>query len=159
MSPEQNFDDLRRLLALKRQEQPPPGYFHRFSGEVIARIRAGEQAPDRSIGRFDLPWLRKFWAALETKPALAGAVGASICAMMLWAVVSTENLGGTSAVIPGGPFTDAFESPSAAAPAPALTGMTVSFSSTNGVSSQGHLSILGGGWPKASFARFPMTEN
>src|SRR5262245_49312752 len=100
MNPDsQGFEDLRRLLALKRHEQPPPGYFQDFSRDVILRIRAGERASDRAPG-FLTAWLQKFWLALETKPALAGALGAGLCAVVLWAVVSTENLGAAAAVIP-----------------------------------------------------------
>jgi len=39
---ENNFESLRRLLAHKRHETPPPGYFNSFSGQIIACIRAGE---------------------------------------------------------------------------------------------------------------------
>ena len=38
----QNFDELKKLLKLKRHELPPPGFFNHFSDEVVSRIRAGE---------------------------------------------------------------------------------------------------------------------
>ena len=85
MNPEpENMEALRRLLAVKRHERPPPGYFDRFSGQVIARIRAGERAPDSFWERllFEASWLRQIWAAFETKPILAGAFGATVCGLI-----------------------------------------------------------------------------
>src|SRR5205823_15124837 len=86
----ENFDQLRRLLVLKRHEQPPPGYFHHFSGRVMARIEAGERAEDSSsLERFlwEAPWLQRFWTALEAKPVFAGALGVAACAMILAGII------------------------------------------------------------------------
>ena len=44
----ENFDALQRLLKVKRYEQPPPRYFNEFSGQVLARISAGEQGGEVS---------------------------------------------------------------------------------------------------------------
>lgn len=85
MNPEpEQTQALRRLLALKRHEQPPPGYFDRFSSQVIARIQAGERAPDSFWERLwlETPWLRQAWVAFETKPLLAGAFGAAVCGLI-----------------------------------------------------------------------------
>jgi len=68
-SESENFDQLRRLLALKRHEQPPPGYFDGFSGKVTARIRAGEQGE----GAFERTWYYRCWKLLEAQPVFAGA--------------------------------------------------------------------------------------
>src|SRR2546421_2770825 len=94
MQPEQeNFDSLRRLLALKRHEVPPPGYFHNFSGHVIARIRAHERV-DRSgfweSLSWEAPWLQRLWGAFETKPILAAALGMAVCGMLVTGVVYSQ---------------------------------------------------------------------
>jgi hypothetical protein len=100
MSPEQeNFDSLRKLLALKRHEQPPPGYFNGFSNRVIARIQAGEKG-DNALERlsWDGSWFRRLWGLLDARPILAGAVGAGACGLLIAAVMYSERPdGGESA--------------------------------------------------------------
>jgi hypothetical protein len=96
MNPEQEtFEELRRLLVLKRYEQPPPGYFNDFSHQVIARIRAGERIGEHTFfARLggNAPWLRRLWSALETKPALAGAFGAGVCGVLLAGVLYSQTV-------------------------------------------------------------------
>jgi len=76
----ENFEQLRRLLAVKRYEQPPPGYFHSFSREVIVRIKAGELGESGTKWwAFDGSWLHWLWAACERRPVLAGGVGLAFC--------------------------------------------------------------------------------
>lgn len=90
----EDFKALRRLLVLKRYEQPPPGYFNDFSKQVVARIRAGEQGDPPSL------WKRLlggpfFWqrlsAAVEARPALAGVFGAAVCALLISGIVYSES--------------------------------------------------------------------
>jgi hypothetical protein len=89
----ENFEQLRRLLKLKHYEQPPPRFFHDFSDQVIARIRHGERGHgDDFIERllWDAPWLQRILAAFEAKPALAGAFGVAVCALLITGVVFSE---------------------------------------------------------------------
>jgi hypothetical protein len=82
----ENFEPLRRLLMLKRHEQPPPGFFNDFSRRIILRIQAGETGQEAlGIGLmfWKAPWLRSFLSALEQKPALAGAFSLGVCGLLL----------------------------------------------------------------------------
>jgi hypothetical protein len=83
---ENNFDALRRLLELKRHETPPPGYFNRFSGQVIARIRAGETRKSSS----ETPWFVKLLQAFELKPAFAGAFASALLLMLVFGIAFAE---------------------------------------------------------------------
>jgi hypothetical protein len=90
----ENFEQLRRLLKIKRFEQPPPGYFNNFSGVVIARIKLGERGEDSAvIGQllWEAPWLQRIWTAFEAKPVLAGAFGLAMCAFLISGVIYSEN--------------------------------------------------------------------
>jgi hypothetical protein len=76
----QDFQQLQRLLTLKRYEQPPPGYFHHFPREIILRIKAGELGEvEAKWWAFDGSWLQWLWAACERRPVLAGGAGVALC--------------------------------------------------------------------------------
>ena len=89
----EQFEQLRRLLALKRHEQPPPGYFNDFSRQVIVRIKAGESGAEYNIIErlFEVaPWLQRGWAAFKAKPALAGAFGLAMCSLLFAGVLFSD---------------------------------------------------------------------
>ncbi len=80
---ENDFEVLRRLLALKRHEIPPPGYFEDFSGSVIGRIRVAQAARQ-------MPWLLRVLQAFESKPAYPVAFASALCTLLLFGIVSVE---------------------------------------------------------------------
>jgi hypothetical protein len=87
---ENDFDALRRLLALKRHEIPPPGYFENFSGQVIARIRTGETAAE-------LPLFLRFIQWFERRPALPVTFASSLCLVLLYGIITVQQIPGTAA--------------------------------------------------------------
>ena len=90
MNPDpRTFEGLRRLLVLKRYEQPPPGYFDRFPGEVIARIR--EYESKASIGPGVL-WLRRLWNALEYRAVLPAAFGAAVGSVLVLGLIRSPGV-------------------------------------------------------------------
>lgn len=80
-----NFEQLHRLLAIKRHEQPPPGYFDNFSRQVIVRIKAGDRKGETMLEWLfeEVSWLGSLWAAFETKPVLASSVGLAVCVLLI----------------------------------------------------------------------------
>lgn len=67
--PEQ-FDALLQLLALKKYEQPPPGYFNRLPGQIFARLEAQEE---------ETGFWGKLFSGLVVRPALAYSAGLAFC--------------------------------------------------------------------------------
>jgi hypothetical protein len=79
---DENFDQLRKLLALKRYEQAPPGYFNNFSSKVVARIAAAEAAPALS------GW-QKLGLDFDFKPALMCGLGVVVCGLLSAGVIAS----------------------------------------------------------------------
>lgn len=90
---QQNFDELKRLLKLKQHEVPPPGYFNRFSDQVVSRIRAGEASgSNMAFERLEVsaPWLANLLRVFETKPGIVGGFAVSLCLLLVLGVVFAE---------------------------------------------------------------------
>jgi hypothetical protein len=81
---QENFDPLLRLLALKRHEQPPPGYFNVLPAQIRARLEA---PPEESLFS---SLVRLF--SERIKPALAYSFVLSVCAVMAYAMNSFLHL-------------------------------------------------------------------
>lgn len=80
---ENDFEALRRLLALKRHEVPPPGYFENFSSKVIGRIRAAQAVRE-------VPWFQRFIQAFEAKTIYPVGAASALCLLLLFGIVSVE---------------------------------------------------------------------
>ena len=61
---------IERIIALKRYEQPPPGYFHLLPSRIITRIEKGEQPNS---------FWEKLWPNFAVRPSLAYALGLTVC--------------------------------------------------------------------------------
>jgi hypothetical protein len=128
----EEFNQLRNLLALKRHEQPPPGFFDHFSDKVIARIEA-EGLVRRSC------WWQRVFPDLDAKPVLACAYGVLITGLLVVGLGVSQSLESEEGTAPEGspwfaqtPAPTASPPPSTAATRP-LTEQTDSVSSVNAV--------------------------
>ena len=95
--PPDNFDSLRKVLRVKRYEQPPPRYFDEFSNRVMSRIERGDAR---------VSWWERF--GFDLRPALGAATGVLACALVVYGVATADgdepllNAGGmTSFASPG----------------------------------------------------------
>ena len=127
----QNFEALRRLIALKRYERPHPRFFNDFSAQVIARIKAGEHLREDETSS----WFQRLWAAFEARPMLAGAAGLGACAVVVVGLIISENAGTTSVDIPQvpGSATALMVERPPVSPMPQQAATLVGFGSMNGV--------------------------
>jgi hypothetical protein len=132
----QNFDELKKLLKLKRHELPPPGFFNHFSDEIVSRIRDGEargQGPIVDRLNDSAPWLVNFLRFFEAKPGVIGAFATSLCLLLVFGVVLAER----SESGPQNPFTATTSDQSAttttvaAAAPPSMVGQFASVAGAN----------------------------
>ena len=89
----EEFNQLRKLLALKRHEVPPPGFFERFPDKVVARIEA-----EGLGGR--VSWWRRLFPQLDAKPVLACAYGLVVVGLLAVGVGVSQSLDTEQAAAP-----------------------------------------------------------
>ena len=90
----ENFEQIRKLLALKRHEQPPPGYFDHLSARIVSRIEAAESGNPTLWERLGF--------AFGSKPAFVCAMGVIVCGLFCIGILSTLQ-GTTAKAIAAGP--------------------------------------------------------
>jgi hypothetical protein len=86
-SGDQDFEQLRKLLKVKRYEQPPPGYFNRFSDSVINRLE--RETRSGQIEGFG-GWLGALRRVLAENPISAGIF--AVCGIMMLVVGNSQYL-------------------------------------------------------------------
>jgi hypothetical protein len=75
-----DFEALRKLMALKRHEQPPPGYFSRLPDKIILRLERGEG---------QLGFWEKLLSALIFRPALAYGCALAAFSALTFSVINS----------------------------------------------------------------------
>lgn len=90
----ENFDRLLRLLALKRHEVPPPGYFDDLPREIrlelLAEIHSESSGLTADADGYN--WLRRLIAMLERRPYLASVFFLTVCSLILTGVFYANNI-------------------------------------------------------------------
>ncbi len=76
--PQENFDALRKLMALKRHETPPPGYFDHLPRRISTRLRAGEG---------DLNFWESIVARLRLNASVAYAFSLTACGALAMTII------------------------------------------------------------------------
>ncbi|MEO7298401.1 MAG: hypothetical protein ABI042_07480 [Verrucomicrobiota bacterium] len=87
-SEQENFEALRKLLALKKYENPPPGYFANLPGQIWKKIKR-EPAPSfwsQFIGNWGL------------HPAVAYSFGLLACGVLFFGIVATLKTESTQSI-------------------------------------------------------------
>ena len=136
----QKFEELKKLLKLKRHELPPPGFFNHFSDEVVSRIRAGEaRRGGPMIDRLNdsAPWVVNFLRFFEAKPGVVGAFATSLCLLLVFGVVLAQR----SESGPQNLLTATADNPSGTSTASTTTGSVASQFASAASLSEGGIAI------------------
>jgi hypothetical protein len=78
-----NFDELQRLLALKRREQPPDSFFHGFPEQV--RDHLHDPTPARPLS-----WSEQYGFDSPFRPVWLCGIGVLLCGLLALGVISTR---------------------------------------------------------------------
>lgn len=88
------FEKLRQLLAFKRRENPPPGYFATFSSRVVQRL-------ENESAELPAGWFRRLLQALQLRPGISVAFGmASVLVLVAATTLFEANPAGSAAQLP-----------------------------------------------------------
>ncbi len=90
----ENFEQLCKLLALKRHEIPPPRFFNEFSGRVMARLAEPPREP--------LTWWQRLGFDFDLRPALMCAVGMVVCGMLSFGIIGAMQMTDSDASMANG---------------------------------------------------------
>lgn len=139
MNSEEQFEQLKKLLALKRHEQPPPGYFDRLPRQIISAIEVEQSRPE--------PWMLRIWSTLQRKPAFAGVFGVAMCVLVIGGIIFANQTNQTSGskgsnVAARNANANVAVSPNAAFPTPSNQLADADVSSTNPVASNQGLDVF-----------------
>ena len=76
----EDFESLRKLLALKKHEQPPPGYFNDLPSQIWRKIEAEPKAQS---------FWQKIFPPISIKPSVAYAFGVVVCGTLIIGIGSS----------------------------------------------------------------------
>lgn len=82
-SPEEQFSELRRLLAIKRHERPPPGHFDRLAQQIRRALEAETVSACST-------WWERLMSRFDMQPAWAAALAVAVAAVYLFALVASQ---------------------------------------------------------------------
>ncbi|MBA4147870.1 MAG: hypothetical protein H0X66_07110 [Verrucomicrobia bacterium] len=80
----ENFEQLRKLLALKKHEQPPPGYFNNLPNQIWTRIEKEKASPAPTF-------LEELLSRFVLRPTVAYGFAFIVCATLIVGIGSTLN--------------------------------------------------------------------
>ena len=84
------FNSLRQLLALKRHETPPPGYFEDFSSQIIGRLKSGAARRETPLVEKlagEAPWLLRFIRSFQARPMLVGGLAGALSLILVGGII------------------------------------------------------------------------